>query len=206
MLKKILFLHNFHFFVKTILDHTNKGRIFSVKRKVLMATAALVTLILTAYHRPSEHVDDINSASSISYPLKRDDLENHVTADPHYDYVNQLGFTNIVNTTGDSYYRKYRLNSRNAAENDVFHGWRHTWVEPNDYVDKEIEVYRYTGDYNGQNRTIHIVSYYGTPIGGYHFGNGETVEHAKMVEHEGSFSRVADDFRETWNDLFDIRR
>lgn len=131
--------------------------------------------------------------------------DNRSSMDPHYDFVNDLGFENITNTTGDSYYRTYRLDTKNAADNDVFHGWRHTWVDPEDYMDKDIDVYRYTGDYNGQNRTVHILSHRGTPIGGYHFGEGESAEHASMIDRDGFASRVADDFRDTWDDIFDIK-
>lgn len=188
-----------------------------MKRKFLITTVALATLTLTACHRHSGRIDYMRDYPNTPDTSWRDDVGNgdtrrdnigvddRLATDPHYDYVNQLGFTNITNTTGDSYYRRYRLDSRNAADNDIFHGWRHTWVEPNDYIDEDIDIYRYTANYQGQNRTIHILSHRGEPIGGYHFGDGETVEHARMVDRDGYTSRIANDFRSTWDDIFNIR-
>jgi len=147
--------------------------------------------------------DGYDASSRRNLGVSRSD--DGFTTDPHYSYVNQLGFTNIANTAGSSYHNRYRLDSRNAADNEIFHGWRHTWVEPNDYIDEDIDVYRYTADYNGQNRTVHILSHRGTPIGGYHFGEGETVENARMINHDGYTSRIANDFRSTWDNVFNIR-
>jgi len=123
--------------------------------------------------------------------------------DRHYDFVSRLGFKNVVNPNGYTYHERYRLNGTNATNPDIFHGWRHTWVEPNNYIDKEIDVYRYTGDYNGESRTIHIKSYNGEVLGGYHFGSGEAVEHARMINYDGHSSRLSNDFRNVWDDLFD---
>lgn len=198
-----------------------------MKRKFLITTVALATLTLAACHRPTNRADYINDAPNTSrgdygneygnesesnngndfgMNDNRMNDDDNTTMDPHYDFVNELGFSNITNPTGDSYYRRYRLDSNNAAEDDIFHGWRHAWVDPNDYRDEDIDVYRYTGDYDGERRTIHIMSHRGTPIGGYHFGEGETAEDARMIDHDGYISRVADDFREAWDDMFDIKR
>ena len=182
-----------------------------MRKKVLITTVALAALTLAGCHRHSEHVDYMRNnpgydGGTSGLNRFRDARGHDTTADPHYSYVNQLGFTNIVNTTGDySHYHRYRLDARNAADNDVFHGWRHTWVEPNDYIDEDIDVYRYTADYEGQNRTVHILSHRGKPIGGYHFGDGETAEQARMVRHDGHASRGAETFREAWDDIFNIR-
>ena len=123
----------------------------------------------------------------------------------HYDFVAGLGFRNVVNPNGQTYHNRYRLNETSAADPDVFNGWRHAWAEPNDYRDKDIDVYRYTGNYEGKTRTIDILSHNGRVLGGYHFGEDETIEHATMINHNGYFSRLADDFKDAWDDLFNIR-
>ena len=131
----------------------------------------------------------------------RDNLNNRT--DQHYDFVTRLGFKNVVNPNGHTYQERYRLNKANAANNDIFHGWRHSWVDPDKYVDKDIDVYRYTGDFNGESRTIHIMSYNGEVLGGYHYGSGETVEDARIINYNGYSSRISNDFRGTWDGLFD---
>ena len=124
--------------------------------------------------------------------------------DKHYEFVRRLGFENIVNPNGYSFHERYRLNKANAANDDIYHGWRHTWVDPDKYVDKDIDVYLYRGDYNGEPRTIHILSYNGEVLGGYHYGAGETAENASMINYKGYTSRLSDDFRGTWDGLFGI--
>ena len=178
-----------------------------MNKKILLAVA-FAGLTLTACHRHTGEMGRLNdndynanSRHFSSYGYTQD----HSQTDTHYDFVTGLGFRNVVNPNGYNYHHRYRLDDNTATEHDVFHGWRHTWVEPGDYRDKDIDVYRYTGDYNGEKRTIHILSHNGNRIGGYHFGEGESAEHATMIDHDGYFSRLADDFRETWDDLFNIR-
>jgi len=125
--------------------------------------------------------------------------------DTHLNFVSNYGFQNVTNANGTSAYRKYRLDSNNAGNDDVFHSWRHTWVEPRDYVGKDIDLYRYTGTYNGENRTIHILSHNGKPIGGYHYGRGETSENGVMFDRDGFSSRGANDFRGDWDGMFNTR-
>jgi len=197
-------------------------------KKVLLAVAVIATLSLVACNRnanqPNNDVhnndahdyindehghDDINDMeydnNDAQYP-NGNDYADHSLADTHLDFVSEHGFENVMNENGTTYHRRYHLNADNATDEDIFHSWRHTWVEPNEYVNEEIDLYRYTGYYNGERRTIHIMSHNGNPIGGYHFGNDETSEHGIMLQREGFFSRVADDFRIAWDDLFDVQR
>ena len=129
---------------------------------------------------------------------------NADNVDRHYDFVSRLGFENVVNPNGYTYHERYQLNETSAVNNDIFHGWRHAWAEPNSFLNKDIDIYRYTGYYNGEPRTIHIKSYNGEVLGGYHFGEGETVENARMINYNGYSSRVSNDFRGIWNGLFGI--
>jgi len=138
------------------------------------------------------------------YEYDYDDETGYNGVDRHYDFVTGLGFDNVVNPNGYTFHERYRLDKTNAANHDIFHGWRHTWVEPNNYINKDIDVYRYTADYNGEPRTVHIKSYNGKVLGGYHFGEGETAEHARIINHNGYTSRLHNDFRGTWDNLFDI--
>jgi len=125
--------------------------------------------------------------------------------DTHYEFVRGLGFENVTNPNGYGYHQRYRLDKTTALDNDVFHGWRHAWAEPGEYMDKDIDVYRYTANYNGEPRIVHIKSHNGRVLGGYHFRDGETVEHASIINHNGYLSRLGNDFRTTWDDLFGIR-
>lgn len=127
------------------------------------------------------------------------------TADTHYDFVTGLGFEDVVNPNGYGYHQRYRLDNTTALDNDVFYGWRHAWADPGEYRDKDIDIYRYTANYNGEPRIVHIKSHNGSVLGGYHFREGETVENATMINHNGYLSRLGDDFRNTWDDLFGIR-
>ena len=157
----------------------------------------------TTYNRGYDYND--NTSYNREYDYNNDTAYNQDNrTDIHYDFVRGLGFENVVNPNGYSRHERYRLDETNAANNDIFHGWRHTWVEPNNYLNKDIDIYRYTGDYNGEPRTIHIKSYNGEVLGGYHFGSGETAENAKMINFNGYSSRPSNDFRGAWNGLFDI--
>jgi len=130
---------------------------------------------------------------------------NRAGTDTHLNFVSNHGFQNVANANGTSHYRRYRLDSNNATNNDIFHSWRHAWVEPGDYMGKDIDLYRYNGNMNGQQRTIHILSHNGNPIGGYHYGRGETAEQGIMLNRDGFTSRGVNDFRGAWNGMFDIR-
>ena len=130
---------------------------------------------------------------------------NHAT-DHHHKYVSGLGFTNVVNPHGTTHAHRYRLNHEHARSNEVFHQWRHAWVEPSQFRDKEIDVYHYTGTLNGEQRNIYVLSHNGNVIGGYHHAPHETIEHARILDNGSYTSRLANDFRSTWNDLFGIYR
>ena len=155
----------------------------------------------TVNNRGYDYNDNIASNRGNNGNTTTDNRNNRT--DRHYDFVASLGFKNVVNPNGDTYHERYRLNRESAANNDIFHGWRHTWVDPNEYVNKDIDVYRYTGDFNGETRTIHIMSYNGEVLGGYHFGSGETAENARIINYNGYSSRLSNDFRGTWDGLFD---
>ncbi|MCL2559353.1 MAG: hypothetical protein FWE07_02595 [Turicibacter sp.] len=180
-----------------------------MKRKLLITVLAVSTLALTACHRQADRIDHIeNPLNPLSTTDRYRDTDVHdrvATNDPHEDYLWEYGFTNIMNSMGNSYYHRYKLDATMANDNDVFHGWRHTWVEPNDFVDKEIDIYRYTADLDGQSRTVHIMSHAGKPIGAYHFGEGESAEQAQIVNRDGHTSRNADEFRTNWNGIFGLR-
>ena len=135
---------------------------------------------------------------------KNSNLNSQDRTDSHYDFVTELGFKNVVNPNGYTYQERYRLDKTSASDNNIFHGWLHSWAEPRRYVNKDIDIYRYTGDYNGESRNIYIKSYNGEVLGGYHFGPDETVENAQMIKYKGYSSRLSDDFRGTWDGLFDI--
>jgi len=176
-------------------------------KKKFLVVLAFASLLLVAcntsdYARKTDDYDLADYNDDIAY-YRRSPYDSN-RADRHYDFVSELGFENVVNPNGYTYHERYLLDKTSAVFNDVFHGWRHTWVEPSGYINKEIDVYRYTGDYNGEPRTIHIKSYNGEVLGGYHFGEGETAEDARMIDHSGYSSRLADDFREAWDRLFDI--
>ena len=184
-------------------------------KKILLTAATVAILSLAACNRNvdnpdyindnTDYINDNNGHDYTNDNLGYENMDDSLT-DTHFDFVSGYGFENVVNDNGTGYYRRYRLDSNNAMDDDTFHSWRHTWVEPSEYIDREIDVYRYTGEIDGEQRTIHILSYNGKPIGGYHFGPGESAEQAVMIEHEGFFSRLADDFRVAWDDMFDIQR
>ncbi|MCL1991126.1 MAG: hypothetical protein FWG67_09590 [Defluviitaleaceae bacterium] len=191
-------------------------------KKKLLVTGALAVLALTGCrgaersHDYASHSDHQRHVAPHHATMRDRDHRHSATrhtndrvahhgSDQHYDFVSGLGFQNVVNPNGHTYHHQYRLDQTKASDRDVFHGWRHTWVEPRDYLNKDIDVYRYTGDYQGEARTVHILSHNGRVLGGYHFRDGETAEHAKMIEHNGHFSRLTDDFRTTWDDLFKFR-
>ena len=146
--------------------------------------------------------------TSSNYRNSRDNnngYNNRTTTDTHLSFVSDYGFNNVSNVNGTSSYNRYRLDATNATNDDIFHSWRHAWVDPNDYMGKDIDVYRYQGDFDGGRRTIHILSHNGNPIGGYHYGHGETSEHGVMLKRDGFTSRGINDFRGIWNGMFDIR-
>lgn len=130
---------------------------------------------------------------------------SRTNTDAHLNFVSDHGFENVVNAKGTTAYRSYRLDSKVATDNDIFHSWRHAWVDPLDYMDKDIDLYRYNGNIDGEQRTIHILSHNGKPIGGYHFGRGETAEQGVMLRRDGFASRAINDFRGAWDKMFDIR-
>ena len=213
-------MHNFSIFVKNKQVMKIERKVSQMKKKVLI-TLALATLLLIGCNNTDRANDRVGNRytrdSTTAYNYNNDSYPSSELAynydyyvayddqvDYHYDFVSDLGFDNVVNLNGSTYHQRYQLNQTSAADTNIFHGWRHAWVNPGDYMNKDIDVYRYTGDYNGTARTIHIMSHNGNVLGGYHFGEGETAEHARMINHNGYFSRLADDFRETWNDLFNI--
>lgn len=148
--------------------------------------------------------DNNNNGNNGNDNMNNDD--NDDVTDTHYNYVTGLGFRDVVNPHNGTYNTRYTLNNEYAANDEIFHQWRHTWVEPEDYMDKDIHVYRYTGTLDGEERVIHVMSHNGEVIGGFHHGTDETVEDATMLERNGYTSRLADDFRSTWDDLFGINR
>jgi len=198
-----------------------------MKKRVLL-TAVLASASLAACHRQVERADYVrevpNHATEHHNARTRDGVKHHAhrnrtnahkydvdrngdrIVDTHHEYVTGLGFTNVVNPNGHTFHNRYRLNSEYAARPEIFEGWRHAWVEPHEFMDKDIDVYRYTGEYNGEIRTIYVMSHNGRVLGGYHHGEGEDIKDARIL-HEGTYtSRLADDFRNTWDDLFNIRR
>jgi len=197
-----------------------------MKKRILL-TALLVSASLVACHRQVDRVDHIGDGaraphhatrhynqrnySGVRSPGRHEGRtgmhrDGDLRVDTHHDYVTGLGFRNVVNPHGDTYHNRYRLDATHAARPEIFEGWRHAWHEPHEFMDKDIDVYRYTGEYNGENRVIYVKSHNGRVIGGYHHGEGEDITHARIL-HEGNHtSRVADDFRNAWDDLFGIRR
>ena len=167
--------------------------------KRLMFTL-LVGTSLVGCHRSTDKVDVIDTPKQV--------VENgHVgdVIDTHYDYVTGLGFTNVINPNGTTYNTHYVLNKDYAAKDEIFNQWRHTWVEPADYVDKNIDVYRYTGTLDGEERVVYVLSNEGHVIGGFHHGVNETIENARILEEGSYVSRLGNDFRTFWDDLFGIK-
>lgn len=135
------------------------------------------------------------------------DRDRDGLVDRHHGYVTGLGFSNVTNPNGNTYHQSYRLSNDYAKDNEeVFHQWRHTWVEPSEYIDKDIHVYRYTGMLDGEERVIHVLSHNDEIIGGYHHGTNETYENARILGDGTHNSRVANDFRQTWDDMFGVNR
>jgi len=160
----------------------------------------LVGTSLVGCHRAADKVEVIETPNQV--------VENHtkdMTIDTHYDYITGLGFTNVINPNGTTYNTRYNLNHEYALKDEVFNQWRHTWVNPSEYVDKDIDVYRYTGKLNGEDRVIYVLSNEGHVIGGFHHGVNETIENAHILEEGTYTSRLANDFRTTWDDLFGIK-
>ena len=144
-----------------------------------------------------------NKSNSHRYDVDRN---GDRIVDTHHEYVTSLGFTNVVNSNGHTYHNRYRLNREYAARPEIFEGWRHTWVEPHEFMDKDIDIYRYTGEYNGEIRTVYIMSHNGRVLGGYHHGEGEDIRNARILQEGTYTSRLGEDFRNTWDDLFSIRQ
>ena len=184
-----------------------------MKKKILVTLAFVGLLSLAACNNYGANDNARNPGNRIvNYDFDDDIAYNRrsaydyyaTTEDRHYDFVAGLGFENVVNPNGTTYHERYKLNDTCIANDEIFHSWRHTWVEPSDYVNKDIDVYRYTGNYNGEPRTIHIKSYNGRVLGGYHFGEGETAKDARIVNHDNNSSRIPTDFKEAWDSLFNI--
>jgi len=172
-----------------------------MKKKVLTAVAfAGLGLSLVACGGNNDYTYNNRTPNVVQQQYDGD-----YRTDTHYDFVRGLGFENVENPNGYGYHHRYRLNRTTASENDVFHGWGHAWADPGEYMDKDIDIYRYNANYNGEPRIVHIKSHNGRVLGGYHFREGETVENARMINHRGYLSRLGDDFRATWDDLFGIR-
>ena len=186
-------------------------------KKTLLLTTLIAGASLAACHRHPNSVDYVRetrvpthheggSYNAAREERRHEDRNHDNIVDTHHEFVTGLGFENVINENGHTYHNRYRLDARHAADDTIFHQWRHTWMEPNEFLDKDIEVYRYTGEYEGEKRHIYVISHKGEVLGGYHHGVDETIENARILKEGTYTSRLGEDFRETWDDLFNINR
>lgn len=152
----------------------------------------LTGLALTACGK--DKVDEVKEPTTAEETVK----------DTKVKYLEDLGYTNIANTNGEKTYQTYTLNEATAIDENIYGQWVFTWVEPADYVEKDIDVYQYTATKDNKDYDVFVMmDTDDNVIGGYYYENGKTIEDAKIL-HKTHEPRLVEDFKETWNRLFHI--
>ena len=132
--------------------------------------------------------------------------EKSEVKDASMTYVEEMGFTEIKNVNGTNPYDTYMLSEAEAADPMVYNQWMYTWVEPVNYVDKEIMVYEYTGMKDDKNYNIYTLVSSDEVVGGYYFEEGTDVADMKnaMILHTENKASTEEDFMTNWNKTFNI--
>ena len=173
--------------------------------KRLMITLML-GLCLVACSSPKE--TENNSATGNTNTNTTQNGNNTTTnkensTDTHLSYITDLGFTDVTNANGTKYYQRYTLDETTAAQNDIYNQWMYTWVEPEQYVGKSVDVYEYTGKKDNKDYNIYVLAENGKQIGGYYYEKGKDISNAEIL-HTSHKPHVVEDFRSTWDKLFNI--
>lgn len=131
---------------------------------------------------------------------------NNTPVDNQTSYLEDLGFSNIKNVNEKEYYQTYTLNETTAINEDVYGQWVYTWVEPSEYLEQDINVYQYTATKDNTNYDVFVMTdTKDNIIGGYYYEQGKSMTDAKILD-ETHKPRIMDEFRTTWDKLFNINK
>ena len=128
------------------------------------------------------------------------------TTDARLTYLEGLGYSDISNVNDTKYYQTYTLNNTTAMDDNIYGQWIYTWVDPNDYVDQDIDVYQYTATKDNKKYDVYLMTDRDDNIiGGYYYEPGQTMKDAKILDQKHQ-PRMANDFKTTWDKLFNINQ
>lgn len=128
------------------------------------------------------------------------------TADADVKYLEDLGYKDVKAATGTNAHQTYKLNEATAVDQNIYGQWVFTWVEPAEYVEKDVNVQQYTAIKDNKNYDVFVMTDANqNVIGGYYYEAGQTMNEAKILDEKHE-PRIVKDFESTWNRLFNINQ
>lgn len=139
-------------------------------------------------------------------PTTNNTQNNGTTADAQVKYLEDLGYKDVKAATGTNAQQTYKLNETTAVDKNIYGQWVFTWVEPSEYVEKDVNVQQYTATKNNKNYDVFVMTDANqNVIGGYYYEAGQTMNEAKILDEKHE-PRIVEDFESTWNRLFNINQ
>ena len=123
-----------------------------------------------------------------------------------FTFEEDLGYKDVKVATGTNAHQTYKLNEATAVDQNIYGQWVFTWVEPAEYVEKDVNVQQYTATKHNKNYDVFVMTDANqNVIGGYYYEAGQTMNEAKILDEKHT-PRIVKDFESTWNRLFNINQ
>lgn len=176
-------------------------------KRLLMTLFIGVALVACSNTKTSTtDQNNTNQNGTTQNSTTNDTQNNATTADAEVKYLEDLGYTDIKAATGTNAYQTYTLNEATAVDENIYGQWVFTWVEPSEYVEKDVNVQQYTATKDNKNYDVFVMTDTNhNIIGGYYYEQGQTMTEAKILDEKYE-PRIVEDFESTWNRLFNINQ
>ena len=167
-----------------------------------------IGLALVACSNTKTDTTDQNNANqnNTTQNQNNNDTTTDQTADADVKYLEDLGYKDVNVATGTNAHQTYKLNEATAVDQNIYGQWVFTWVEPAEYVEKDVNVQQYTATKHNKNYDVFVMTDANqNVIGGYYYEAGQTMNEAKILDEKHT-PRIVKDFESTWNRLFNINQ